>query len=310
MKKRVGFLGPDGTFSQIALREYFGLNAVDEKAYSYIAGLPPTFLSGGPLKQRTSLFDGLLKKEVDEIIVPWENSTAGPVTDAVDALLHSQDLQIVGEFVLPIHLCLMVKPGVQKADITDVLSHPQPLMQCQKYLSTHFSQAIQHGWASTAEAARILNEGIVSLGSSSQSVIGIIGDPALASLYNLDIVETNIQDVDSNSTRFFIVGGQSPSATGHDKTTVVFSTKQDQPGSLYTALGVFATRNVNLTSIASRPAKTHLGEYLFWVDIEGHASDPLIHEAIDALRQVTAYVKVLGAYPIWDNAAHKETPTC
>ncbi|HHY45951.1 MAG TPA: prephenate dehydratase [Firmicutes bacterium] len=176
----------------------------------------------------------------------------------------------------------------------EILSHPQALAQCRNYLAAHFPNATQRATTSTAEAARE-----VASRKGAKPFCAAIGTLRAAQLYGLSIIARDIQDVPENETRFILLArGKRAPRTGHDKTSIAFSTVRDRPGALYSILEEFAVRSINLTKIESRPTKRMLGEYIFFVDCEGHEDDPAVREAIKALEPKTSYIKILGSYPV------------
>jgi len=226
---------------------------------------------------------------VDYGFVAIENAIEGTVNASLDALAFDVDLRIQREVVLDITMNLMAPPGTNLDDITVVASHPVANAQCREYLRKNLPKADVQPANSTAEAARTASQtpGTAALG------------PALAGeLYGLDLVAANIADMAGNQTRFLLVGASGvPSPTGHDKTTVVMMQREDKPGSLVSILHEFAARNVNLTKLTSRPARTALGQYCFIADIAGHINDDVVANALLNVRAKHADVKFLGSYP-------------
>ncbi len=221
-------------------------------------------------------------------VVPIENSIEGPVGITLDSLAHKFDLQIFGEIIIPINQNLIVNPGTAIDEIEDVYSHGHALAQCREYIGKNNFQP--HYAVSTARAAKSI------VGEKSKAAIGNV---KAAELYDLEILESNIQDSDNNETRFIIVSKQSHEITGNDKTSIIFSIYEDRPGSLYNILGIFQRHNINLTKIESRPSKKGLGKYLFFVDFNGHKDDEVIRGILKEIEDNTYYFKVLGSYPIF-----------
>ena len=219
-------------------------------------------------------------------IVPIENSIEGPVGITLDCLAHKFDLNIVAEIIIPINQNLIVNPGSELDDITDVFSHAQAISQCQEFITRNNFQP--HYAVSTANAAKNI------VGHKSHAAIG---NAKSAELYGLEILEKNIQDVDNNETRFVVLSNEDTEPTGKDKTSIIFSIYEDRPGSLYKILGIFLKDNINLTKIESRPSKKGLGKYLFFVDFYGHIKDESIANIIDEIDDNTYFLKVLGSYP-------------
>lgn len=219
-------------------------------------------------------------------IVPIENSIEGPVGITLDSLAHKFDLKIFKEIIIPINQNLIVNPGTNMEDIEDVYSHSQAISQCQEFISKNKIQP--HYAISTANAAKNI------IGHKNHAAIG---NSKAAELYNLEILESNIQDNDNNETRFVVLSKKYHKCTGKDKTSIIFSIYEDRPGGLYNILGIFQKNNINLTKIESRPSKKGLGKYLFFVDFDGHIDDNLIKNIIDEIKENTYFLKVLGSYP-------------
>lgn len=272
--KRIGYLGPRGTFSHEALKKYIGDVPCTAKDYPSI---PEIILS---------VRDGML----DEAVVPIENSIEGAVNATMDMLAHEVDLKIRAELVIPIREHLLVRPGTDIADVRCVLSHPQPLGQCRKFLSGRMPHAMVKTVFSSAAAAEEVSAGAGDLAA--------IGSLAAAEAYGLDIAVKDIQDYDNNHTRFIIVSGTDAARTGRDKTSIVFST-EDKPGSLYRVLSIFNLWDINMTRIESRPARNRLGRYIFFVDLIGHKEDDDLKDALTMVRKKTSFLKILGSYPVY-----------
>lgn len=219
-------------------------------------------------------------------VVPIENSIEGPVGITLDSLAHKFDLKIYGELIIPINQNLIVNPGCRMEDIEDVYSHAQALAQCQEFVRKNNIQP--HYAISTARAAKDI------IGDKTKAAIG---NSKVVDLYGLEILESNIQDVDNNETRFVVVSKKDHEMTGNDKTSIIFSIYEDKPGGLYRILGIFEKDNINLTKIESRPSKKGLGKYLFFVDFEGHIDDEVIQNIIAEIDENTYFLKILGSYP-------------
>ena len=219
-------------------------------------------------------------------VVPIENSIEGPVGITLDLLAHKFDLKIFKEIIIPINQNLIVNPGCKLEDIEDVYSHAQALAQCQDFVSKNNIQP--HYAVSTARAAKDI------IGDNSKAAIG---NAKIVELYGLEILKSNIQDMDNNETRFVVVSNDDHEKTGNDKTSIIFSIYEDKPGGLYKILGIFEKHNINLTKIESRPSKKGLGKYLFFVDFIGHINDNVIRDIIEEIKLNTYYFKILGSYP-------------
>lgn len=274
---QLAYLGPPGTFSEEAARQYRARHGGDRE------------LRLVPVKGLQDLLLSVDAGQYEFGIVPVENSIEGPVVITLDMLVHDVDLQIVAEEVLPVRHHLLARPGCRLEDITLILSHPQALGQCRRTLSQHLPQAEFGAASSTAEAARKV--------AASGEQWAAIGTALAAELYGLDILLEGIEDQSENSTRFLVVGKATTERTGFDKTSAVFAFGEDRPGNLYTALRAFAVRGINLTKLESRPAKRQLGDYIFFIDMEGHVQDPDVAAALAELEQICSFVRVLGSYP-------------
>ena len=272
--KRISHLGPEGTFTDQACHVYA---PADWERIGY--------------PEMHQVVGALVDGEVDEAIVPIENSVGGAVIDIEDFLVRTSDIQIKGEMLLGIEQCLIAHPGVDLSQIKVVRSKPEALSQCRQFLDAHLPEAARVGTASTVEAVyRVKAE---------STDVSAIGPRRAADLAGLPVIRSGIQDRKNNVTRFVILGQSDHEPTGADKTSIVFSfMNRDTPGQLYMALEPFARRNINLTKIESRPTGDELGNYVFLLDFVGHRTDPEISETVDGLRELAPLVKILGSYPI------------
>lgn len=269
---KVGYLGPRGTFSELAARRLHGDDA------ELI-----------PYRTIPEVLHDAEAGRIDRGVVPIENSIEGSVALTLDVLVHEVNVAISGECVLPVVHHLMARPGTRLDELRAVLSHPQALAQCRQSLERLVPGADHRAATSTAEAAHVVSE--------SDEPLAALGTELAASLYGLEILAQGLQDREGNATRFVSTGKTSCPRTGQDKTSVVFAFGMDKPGNLYKALKVFAERDINLTKLESRPAKQSLGEYLFLVDMEGHVEDPHIDGALAAVSSLCSFFKLLGSYP-------------
>lgn len=282
----VGYLGPRGTFTEEAAVRFFRVGEDARRDASEGGHPPPTLV---PYRTIPEVLADVQAGKLDQGVVPIENSNEGSVAVTLDVLVHDVDLQINGEVVLPIRHHLMARPGVGLEQIEEVLSHPQALAQCRRSLDKLLPGIAQSAATSTAEAAKIV--------AASKRPVAALGNSLAAALNGLEIIRMDMQDLEGNATRFVVVGRESMPPTGHDKTSIVFAFGADRPGNLYRALKAFADRNVNLTKLESRPAKRSLGDYIFFVDMEGHPGEAPIQEALQEVKVECAFFKVLGAYP-------------
>lgn len=276
MNKSIGYLGPEGTFSHEAVEAY---KAEHNKSYD--------------LKEYSSITDvlsALKNDQVDEAIVPIENSLEGAINVTLDVLAKEEDLFIVDEFIIPVNLNLVVKPGTQPESITVIMSHPQPLGQCRNFLNAKFPGAVQLEENSTSKAAQRVVDG----DGTCAAVTSFIA----ARIYGLEVLEKNVQDVENNHTRFVIVSKSISAPTGADKTSIVFST-DNRPGSLYRILDIFSLWDINMTRIESRPSKNALGQYIFFIDIDGHINNQDVFDALTMVKRKTSFYKFIGSYPVF-----------
>ncbi len=292
---RIGFLGPKGTFSQEAVKEYLKIkclhressrNYENYKGYEEYGGIKQ-FLECDYTTIRDILF-AVENDEINEALVPVENSLEGAVNETLDMIATEVNLKIKAEIIIGIRQNLLIKQGSHKENIKHIISHPQPIGQCRKYISTNFPEAEIKLVYSTAGAAEMVASG---KGNSAA-----IGSAIAADVHNLEIFAKDIQDGDNNFTRFAVVSKDDSCRTGFDKTSVVFST-EDKPGSLYRILDIFNLWDINMTRIESRPAKKQLGNYIFFVDIEGHRDDDDVRDALTMVKRKTTFYKFLGSYP-------------
>lgn len=270
--KEVGFLGPRGTFSEEAFKIFYKNEKVDAVEYITIS----------------DVIVGLEKDQIEEAIVPIENSIEGSVGVTLD-MISTRDLFIVNEFVMPIKLFLLAKAGTNINNITSIYSHPQPIGQCRLYLDKNFNGANIVSTESTTQGAKVVSQG--------EHGLAVIGPKNMADIYNLEIINENIEDNSNNQTRFVILSKKSNKDTGDNcKISIVFAA-EDKPGSLYKILNIFSLWDINLTKIESRPQKEKLGQYIFFVDIEGNITNQDTIDALTMVRRKTTYYKFLGSYP-------------
>jgi chorismate mutase/prephenate dehydratase len=218
-------------------------------------------------------------------VVPVENSTEGAVNRTLDLLMRTT-LSISGEVALPVQHSLMTRTGTM-VGVTRICAHSQALAQCQAWLNEHYPQLERRAVASNGEAARLACE--------EADVAAIAGDMA-ARRYSLAIAHAHIQDDPHNRTRFFVVGTLQPGSSGRDQTSLLLSVP-NKSGAVYELLAPLARHGVSMTRFESRPARTGRWEYFFFVDIEGHAHDAKVAEALAELQTQAAFFKVLGSYP-------------
>jgi prephenate dehydratase len=276
---RIAYLGPAGTFTEDALRE--ALPAAEDFE---------------PLRTPT-VHDAILaveRGEAERALVPFENSIEGSVRSTLDTLaFEAESVTIVGEYDFAVRAMLLAREELELNAIAAVLSHPQPLAQCARFLRENLPAAELRSVSSTAEAARLVGE--------SAEPWAAIGAHAAAELYSCEILREGIEDEANNVTRFvWIAPAGTEPPNGNDwKTSLVFSELgEDHPGALVEALQEFSSRKVNLSRIESRPLRRQLGRYMFFCDLEGPIADEAVAEAISALRTKADSVRILGSYPV------------
>jgi prephenate dehydratase len=275
---KIAYLGPAGTFTEDALEE-----AIPAGAYE-------------PLRTPT-IHDAILaveRGEADRALVPIENSLDGSVRPTLDTLAFEVGaVAIVGEHDYRVRVHLIAREGVRADDVEAVLSHPQPLAQCQRFLREKFPEVETRSVSSTAAAVRMVSE--------SSRPWAALGARAAAALYGCELLQEGVEDQDDNVTRFVWIApeGTEPEIAGPWKTSLVFSELgADHPGALVDALSEFSSRGINLTRIESRPLRQGLGRYMFFCDLEGKTTDPTVAEAIERLRAKAESVRILGSYPV------------
>lgn len=269
-KMRVGYLGPEGSFSHEAVMSVEGVEPV---ASPSIGDLLADVASG----------------TLERALVPLENALEGTVSATIDGLVFDHELVMVREIVLPIHLHLLARPGVALDEVSSVRSYVHALAQVRGLIQRLRVETIQT--TSTSQAARDVAE--------STEPWAAIGSRLAGALFGLDVLEADVEDHPDNATRFVMVGRSDVAApTGHDRTTIVCFQDADRPGSLYGILGRFAARDINLTKLESRPTKRGLGEYCFVIEFEGHVADDVVADCLVDLQAHLARVKFLGSYPV------------
>jgi prephenate dehydratase len=272
---KVGYLGPEGTFSEEAGKVYA------KKLEGKVEMIPYSTLH--------DILYAADKSEIAEAVVPIENSIDGTIGTVTDLLVKEVDLKICQELVLPVFHYLLAKKGVKTREISDVISNPPPLEQCKDFLRKKMPKAKLHLAYSTSDAAR-------QVAQSPAPFFAAIGTLSAAKLYGLSIVAKKINAKD-NETRFVILSKKDHKRTGDDKTSIVFSIAKDKPGGLHDILAEFAKRDINLTKIESRPGKRLLGDYYFFADMQGYRDDAIIKEALSKIKSKAAFFRLLGSYP-------------
>lgn len=287
----IGVLGPEGSYSEKAAKLWMLKNGIEGAALRYFDDIEDAFL-------------GAAGGKTDLSVIPVENSIEGSVGITLD-LLRERAAVIIGEVVVRIEHCLLSKGGPE--DVRVILSHPQALAQCRHFLKTNFPNAEIRSTGSTSHAARLAGE---------FEEMAAIASPEAAEKYGLRVLHSNIQDRAENHTRFIVLqaedskyglAGCKPEknvgkAQSKCRTSLIVYLAKDRPGALYELLGAFARRGINLTKIESRPSKRELGDYYFYIDFEGSASDALIKDALEDIKAKADMLKVLGSYPAFENS--------
>jgi prephenate dehydratase len=269
MNIRVAFQGEEGAYSQEAIFQHFGAE-----------------VEALPCRSFREILEAVERGQASHGALPVENSTAGSINAAYDLLLE-HDLQIWHEVVMRVRHCLLGNPGVELEDVRVVLSHPSALAQCERYLANHDMEPTPV--SDTAGSAR-------ELAATPRDGVAVIASRLAAEIYGLKLLDTDIQDLAFNYTRFFFLASEEPPPAGQNKTSVVFTTRH-VPGALHACLGEFAKRGINLTKLESRPRRNKPWHYVFYLDFEGHMQDSPCEEALLGLLRRASFVKVLGSYP-------------
>ena len=273
---KLAFLGPHGTNSEEAA---LCMNRISKKDMELVAC--------------DTIYDAIRavdEDDVDYCLVPVENSIEGSVRITLDTLAHDVDLQIEAELVWSVHNQLLVKD--ENVPIHTIISHAQPLAQCRQYLKTHYPQVKTEAVASTARAA----EKVSRLGSG----YAAIATKSAGDLYGLKLIDSDIQDREDNFTRFILLTKKEYGEKLAPPANMMLICQIDgRAGSLYELLGDFARRKVNMTRIESRPARTGLGEYIFFIEIDVDVKEDILQEALTAAAAKCFWLKNLGAFPVF-----------
>ncbi|WP_280548333.1 prephenate dehydratase [Halomonas sp. 11-S5] len=267
---KVAYLGPEGTFTQQAAIKHFGESAISL-----------------PMAAIDEVFREVEAGAVNYGVVPVENSTEGVINHTLDSFMDS-GLRICGEVVLRIHHHLLVAETTRRDKVSRIYSHPQSFAQCRKWLDAHFPQAERVPVSSNAEAARLVK--------TEWHSAAIAGDMA-AKLYGLAKLAEKIEDRPDNSTRFLIIGNQDVPISGEDKTSLVVAMR-NQPGALHDLLEPFHRHQIDMTRLETRPSRTGVWNYVFFIDFKGHREEPRVAAMLEEVQLHAAEVKVLGSYPV------------
>jgi len=266
---QVAYLGPEGSFTQAAAQKHFG-GSVELQPVSTIA----------------NVFRAVETEHACYGVVPVENSSEGVVSHTLDRFI-SSPLKINGEVTLPIHHYLLGNASSLQ-EVTKVYAHPQALAQCRQWLGDQLAQAELIPVDSNSEAAK-------RVATMEPSAAAIAASTA-AEIYGLQVLANNIEDESDNTTRFLVIGGKDVGSSGEDKTALLVATK-NKSGALQKLLNPLAESGISMTRIESRPSRKGIWEYVFFIDIEGHITDPAVAEALNRLEQESSMFRILGSYP-------------
>lgn len=274
----IAYLGPGGSYTEMAkdiFKQRYNLDACEN-----------------PMKTIKSVLSFVDENPNTIGILPIENSIEGAVRETIDNLIRTENtnIRILSEMVMPIKHCLISRT-TEIYSITGIISHPQALAQCQKFIHEEMPRNVDIIEAvSTAEAARKLQEHNLTYAA--------IGSAKTAEVYYLNILKENINDDPDNQTRFALIGDFETFKTQNDNTTLAFST-ENKPGALLEILQIFHDHQINLSYIDSRPSKTKFGEYTFFVDFDGHITEERIKKVTDIIKAKTKYYRLVGSYERW-----------
>lgn len=278
-KSKVAYLGPKGTFSQSAAEKYVR-DVLNEEALYF------------PMQDFESIFCSLENKSVDFAIIPIENATEGVVTPCMDLLL-SSEVKIMAELYLPIQHVLLATQSIDLSRIEKIYSHPQALSQCARFLRDSCKNAQLISMSSTAASAEFL----LSAEASQGAISAVVGPFSLAKIYQLTALAYQIQDLKNNETRFLVLGNFPVLSAEFMKTSIIVALNKDEPGALYRLLSFFEAESLNLTRIESRPYRSQVGEYFFYIDFEGDAVTPSVNACLKKVKAFVNFYKNLGSYP-------------
>lgn len=289
---RYAYLGPEGTFTEAALRQVPAAERAELVACASV----------------DAALDAVRAAEVDAAMVPIENSVEGGVSATLDALAAGEPLMVVREVLVPVTFVVAARPGTRLDDVRVVSTHPHAQAQCRRWLSSALPGARYLPAMSTAAAAAGLAGR--APGAEAAPYDAALCAPIAARRYRLDVLAEGVEDTGGAVTRFVLVGRPAPPPppTGADKTTLVVHLPDDHAGALLELLEQFAAHGVNLTRIESRPMGDALGRYSFSIDCEGHVDDERVAEALMGLHRVTPLVRFVGSYPRADGIATKVGP--
>lgn len=278
MKLSLAYLGPTGTNSETAALAYADWLSHHDRLQATLCPYPSIALA----------LQSVVKGLADRAVVPIENSIEGSVTVVLDTLWQTTNLQVHQELTLPISHGLLSFASSLK-QLKTIYSHPQAIAQCQKWLENYLPQVQLIPMKSTTEGIELLQR---------DSTAAAIASPRASKLYQVPLLEPDIKDSPDNCTRFWIISSDLSDRGSH--LALAFSLSQNVPGALVKALEIFARREINLSKIESRPTKRYLGEYIFFIDLEGNSHNPEIAAALTELSKCTEILKIFGNYSLLD----------
>lgn len=285
--RKYSYLGPAGTFTEAALRQ------VPEA----------TGQVWQPVVNVSQALRNVTTGVSDAAMIAIENSIDGGVSATQDALASFGNLQIYGEYLVPVDFVLVSRPEVQLSEVTTIAAHPVAYAQCRSWLEQHLPEHQHIPASSNAQAAAdLFAEGTV--------IDAALAPPTITEHFELAVHGSELVDNPGAQTRFVLVGKPRPAGqpTGHDKTSLIIDLPEEKAGALLTLLEQFAARGVNLTQIASRPIGHHMGSYRFFIDAEGHIRDARLRHAVMGVKQYSPRVTFLGSYPRADRVQPKVDP--
>lgn len=286
LAKAIGFLGPEGTFTEECLHAFLGITRQE------LTGSEGR-IKIAPFPSLPDTVEAVTRREVDCALVPIENSTEGSVSATLDILIHGGDgLQIIRETRHSIRQRLITQPGVSVGEVTSLISHPHAAAQCRRWLRENLPDVEVEAANSTASAVKRV--------AAASEPWAAIGTALAAEMYGCRVAEDSIEDSPDNETRFILLARQEERQDLPEpyKTSVVCGIGKDQPGALLLILQEFAHRYINLTKIESRPSKRGLGDYVFLMDMEGSREEPAVREALRCLSCKLPRLTILGSYPV------------
>ncbi|MFW5972139.1 MAG: prephenate dehydratase [Bacillota bacterium] len=275
-QEKYGYLGPGGTFSEVAALKYF-----DDK---------DKLLS---LRSFNEIFEKIQTGEIIKGVIPIENSLEGAVKLCMDLLYSSSYVVVVDEIILPVNHYLMAPEGTKVEDIEEVYSISQIIGQSNKYINQNLKNASVHYTGSSAQAAEMVKD---------KPGKAMIGSRRISELYNLEILDEEIQDMSNNYTRFFVIANkldvkdEFPEMDKEYKTSIICAPEINKSGVLYSMLAEFKREDINLSRIESRPSKRQLGEYIFYIDLIGHKKNRHVRVALEGVEKKSVFFKILGSY--------------